>query len=149
MASLNNKRRDWLLRYCCPIRNLYIKLISPTTEQLKYNTGKGHTAQCLIKTFCVAPKMSRILGVLRRTFGIVREHVGTDHLGNKYYIIPEQKTWTGNPWSAYIDSSDCWRNCRFSAVVDPIYYGTLLMYYCCLIKCVAMVWLLGLLLLLV
>lgn len=51
--------------------------------------------------------MSRILGVLRRTFGIVREHVGTDHLGNKYYIIPEQKTWTGKLRSANIDSSDC------------------------------------------
>ncbi|XP_038560417.1 NADH dehydrogenase [ubiquinone] 1 alpha subcomplex assembly factor 2 [Micropterus salmoides] len=41
--------------------------------------------------------MSRITGVLRRTFGIVRDHVGTDHLGNKYYFIPEQKTWTGRP----------------------------------------------------
>ncbi|XP_071392304.1 NADH dehydrogenase [ubiquinone] 1 alpha subcomplex assembly factor 2 [Centroberyx affinis] len=39
--------------------------------------------------------MSRFAGVLRRTFGIIREHVGTDHLGNKYYVIPEQKTWTG------------------------------------------------------
>lgn len=39
--------------------------------------------------------MSRIAGVLRRTFGLVREHVGTDHLGNKYYSVPEQKTWTG------------------------------------------------------
>lgn len=39
--------------------------------------------------------MSRIAGLLRRTFGLVREHVGTDHLGNKYYLIPEQKTWTG------------------------------------------------------
>ncbi|XP_076587004.1 NADH dehydrogenase [ubiquinone] 1 alpha subcomplex assembly factor 2 [Chaetodon auriga] len=39
--------------------------------------------------------MSRIAGVLRRTFGIVRNHVGTDHLGNKYYLVPEQKTWTG------------------------------------------------------
>lgn len=39
--------------------------------------------------------MSRIASVLRRTFGIVRDHVGTDHLGNKYYFIPEQKTWTG------------------------------------------------------
>ncbi|XP_026177940.1 NADH dehydrogenase [ubiquinone] 1 alpha subcomplex assembly factor 2 isoform X2 [Mastacembelus armatus] len=39
--------------------------------------------------------MSRIAGLLRRTFGIVREHVGTDHLGNKYYFIPEQKTWAG------------------------------------------------------
>ncbi|KAE8292056.1 NADH dehydrogenase [ubiquinone] 1 alpha subcomplex assembly factor 2 Mimitin [Larimichthys crocea] len=39
--------------------------------------------------------MSRIASVLRRTFGIIRDHVGTDHLGNKYYIIPEQKTWTG------------------------------------------------------
>ncbi|XP_034026406.1 NADH dehydrogenase [ubiquinone] 1 alpha subcomplex assembly factor 2 [Thalassophryne amazonica] len=39
--------------------------------------------------------MSRIAGLLRRTFGVVREHVGTDHLGNKYYFVPEQKTWTG------------------------------------------------------
>ncbi|CAL8344920.1 unnamed protein product [Lota lota] len=39
--------------------------------------------------------MSRIAGLLRRTFGIVREHVGSDHLGNKYYMIPQQKTWTG------------------------------------------------------
>ncbi|XP_054895324.1 NADH dehydrogenase [ubiquinone] 1 alpha subcomplex assembly factor 2 isoform X2 [Poeciliopsis prolifica] len=38
--------------------------------------------------------MNKIAGLLRRTFGIVREHVGTDHLGNKYYSIPEQKTWT-------------------------------------------------------
>ncbi|XP_033828297.1 NADH dehydrogenase [ubiquinone] 1 alpha subcomplex assembly factor 2 [Periophthalmus magnuspinnatus] len=39
--------------------------------------------------------MSRIAGALRRTFGVVREHVGTDHFGNKYYVVPEQKTWTG------------------------------------------------------
>ncbi|KAF3851205.1 hypothetical protein F7725_012977 [Dissostichus mawsoni] len=39
--------------------------------------------------------MNRVAVVLRRTFGIVREHVGTDHVGNKYYHIPEQKTWTG------------------------------------------------------
>ncbi|XP_010766547.1 NADH dehydrogenase [ubiquinone] 1 alpha subcomplex assembly factor 2 [Notothenia coriiceps] len=39
--------------------------------------------------------MNRVAGVLRRTFGIVREHVGTDHVGNTYYHIPEQKTWTG------------------------------------------------------
>ncbi|XP_056139967.1 NADH dehydrogenase [ubiquinone] 1 alpha subcomplex assembly factor 2 [Lampris incognitus] len=39
--------------------------------------------------------MSRITGLLRRTFGIVREHVGTDHLGNKYFSVPEQRTWTG------------------------------------------------------
>ncbi|XP_033974316.1 NADH dehydrogenase [ubiquinone] 1 alpha subcomplex assembly factor 2 [Trematomus bernacchii] len=39
--------------------------------------------------------MNRVAGVLRRTFGIVREHVGTDLVGNKYYHIPEQKTWTG------------------------------------------------------
>lgn len=52
-----------------------------------------------------AVKMSRIAGVLRRTFGLTREHVGTDHLGNKYYIIPEQKTWTGKPYCAKISSS--------------------------------------------
>lgn len=39
--------------------------------------------------------MNRIRSLLQRTFGKVKEHVGTDHLGNKYYIIPEQKTWTG------------------------------------------------------
>ncbi|KAM3611729.1 uncharacterized protein V6R79_023289 [Siganus canaliculatus] len=39
--------------------------------------------------------MSRIAGVLRRSFGLVRDYVGTDHLGNKYYFVPEQKTWTG------------------------------------------------------
>nr|XP_055023620.1 NADH dehydrogenase [ubiquinone] 1 alpha subcomplex assembly factor 2 [Misgurnus anguillicaudatus] len=39
--------------------------------------------------------MSRFTSLLRRTFGVVKEHVGTDHLGNKYYNIPEQKTWTG------------------------------------------------------
>lgn len=48
------------------------------------------------QTFRAYPvNMSRIAGFLRRTFGIVREHVGTDHLGNKYYLIPEQTTWTG------------------------------------------------------
>ncbi|XP_068594813.1 NADH dehydrogenase [ubiquinone] 1 alpha subcomplex assembly factor 2 [Brachionichthys hirsutus] len=44
--------------------------------------------------------MSRIAGLIRRTFGLVRHHVGTDHLGNKYYFIPEQKTWTGRPLRA-------------------------------------------------
>ncbi|KAL0979136.1 hypothetical protein UPYG_G00181200 [Umbra pygmaea] len=39
--------------------------------------------------------MSRLGGLLRRTFGVLKEHVGTDHLGNKYYWQPEQKTWTG------------------------------------------------------
>lgn len=98
---------DWLLTHCRPIINLYIEFILPTTEHLRYNTGKGHTALCQTKIFCVAPKMSRIIGVLRRTFGIVRKHVGTDHLGNEYYIIPEQKTWTGKPRSANIYSNDC------------------------------------------
>lgn len=53
-----------------------------------------------------AVKMSRIAGVLRRTFGLVREHVGTDHFGNKYYVVPEQKTWTGKP-CAKISLSEC------------------------------------------
>ncbi|XP_023658864.1 NADH dehydrogenase [ubiquinone] 1 alpha subcomplex assembly factor 2 isoform X1 [Paramormyrops kingsleyae] len=39
--------------------------------------------------------MSKISSLLRRTFGIVKEHVGTDHFGNKYYSIPEQRTWMG------------------------------------------------------
>ncbi|XP_048834313.1 NADH dehydrogenase [ubiquinone] 1 alpha subcomplex assembly factor 2 isoform X3 [Brienomyrus brachyistius] len=37
--------------------------------------------------------MSKISSLLRRTFGIVKDHVGTDHFGNKYYFIPEQRTW--------------------------------------------------------
>ncbi|GAA6106416.1 NADH dehydrogenase [ubiquinone] 1 alpha subcomplex assembly factor 2 isoform X1 [Tachysurus ichikawai] len=39
--------------------------------------------------------MSRFSSLLRRTFGVMKEHVGTDNLGNKYFYIPEQKTWTG------------------------------------------------------
>ncbi|XP_069482490.1 NADH dehydrogenase [ubiquinone] 1 alpha subcomplex assembly factor 2 [Ambystoma mexicanum] len=39
--------------------------------------------------------MSAIRSLLKRTFGVVKQHVGTDLLGNKYYVIPEQKTWTG------------------------------------------------------
>uniref|UniRef100_A0A8C6UYK1 NADH:ubiquinone oxidoreductase complex assembly factor 2 n=1 Tax=Neogobius melanostomus TaxID=47308 RepID=A0A8C6UYK1_9GOBI len=39
--------------------------------------------------------MNRLASALRRTVGVVRDHVGTDHLGNKYYFIPEHKTWTG------------------------------------------------------
>ncbi|XP_072537620.1 NADH dehydrogenase [ubiquinone] 1 alpha subcomplex assembly factor 2 [Salminus brasiliensis] len=39
--------------------------------------------------------MSRFVSLLRRTFGVVKEHVGTDPFGNKYYYIPEQKTWSG------------------------------------------------------
>ncbi|MBN3270896.1 NDUF2 factor, partial [Polyodon spathula] len=39
--------------------------------------------------------MSKTGALLRRTFGIVKQHMGTDTLGNKYYYIPEQKTWTG------------------------------------------------------
>ncbi|XP_006626971.1 NADH dehydrogenase [ubiquinone] 1 alpha subcomplex assembly factor 2 isoform X1 [Lepisosteus oculatus] len=39
--------------------------------------------------------MSRIVALIRRKFAIVKQHVGTDHFGNKYYFIPEQKTWTG------------------------------------------------------
>ncbi|XP_053359138.1 NADH dehydrogenase [ubiquinone] 1 alpha subcomplex assembly factor 2 [Clarias gariepinus] len=39
--------------------------------------------------------MRGVASLLRRTFAVMKEHVGTDHLGNKYYYIPEQKTWTG------------------------------------------------------
>ncbi|KAM9857808.1 NADH dehydrogenase [ubiquinone] 1 alpha subcomplex assembly factor 2 [Aulostomus maculatus] len=39
--------------------------------------------------------MNRIVGALRMRFGIIREHIGTDHLGNKYFVVPEQRTWTG------------------------------------------------------
>lgn len=43
--------------------------------------------------------MSWWRGVLRSVWGglskEVREHVGTDHLGNKYYYVAEYKNWRG------------------------------------------------------
>ncbi|XP_069818833.1 NADH dehydrogenase [ubiquinone] 1 alpha subcomplex assembly factor 2 [Dendropsophus ebraccatus] len=39
--------------------------------------------------------MDRLRSFLQRTLGTVRQHMGTDHYGNKYYYIPQQKTWTG------------------------------------------------------
>ncbi|XP_063818958.1 NADH dehydrogenase [ubiquinone] 1 alpha subcomplex assembly factor 2 [Pseudophryne corroboree] len=39
--------------------------------------------------------MSRLLSFLQRALGTVKHHVGTDQFGNKYYVIPEQRTWTG------------------------------------------------------
>ncbi|XP_067890031.1 NADH dehydrogenase [ubiquinone] 1 alpha subcomplex assembly factor 2 isoform X2 [Heterodontus francisci] len=39
--------------------------------------------------------MNQIRALLQRTFGLVKHHVGTDQFGNKYYYIPQQKTWTG------------------------------------------------------
>lgn len=48
----SNKSCDWLLTYCQPIINLYIKFILPTTEQITYHTGKGHTAQCDQNILC-------------------------------------------------------------------------------------------------
>ncbi|XP_028661280.1 NADH dehydrogenase [ubiquinone] 1 alpha subcomplex assembly factor 2 isoform X2 [Erpetoichthys calabaricus] len=39
--------------------------------------------------------MIKIRDLLRKTFGLVKHHVGTDSFGNKYYSVPEQKTWTG------------------------------------------------------
>ncbi|XP_048454732.1 NADH dehydrogenase [ubiquinone] 1 alpha subcomplex assembly factor 2 isoform X3 [Rhincodon typus] len=38
--------------------------------------------------------MNQIRTVLQRMFGLVKHHVGTDQFGNKYYYIPEQKSWT-------------------------------------------------------
>ncbi|XP_033861888.2 NADH dehydrogenase [ubiquinone] 1 alpha subcomplex assembly factor 2-like [Acipenser ruthenus] len=51
--------------------------------------------------------MSKIGALLRRTFGIVKQHMGTDTFGNKYYYIPEQKTWTG-------------RTIRAKRLVEPV-----------------------------
>ncbi|XP_059504272.1 NADH dehydrogenase [ubiquinone] 1 alpha subcomplex assembly factor 2 isoform X4 [Stegostoma tigrinum] len=39
--------------------------------------------------------MNQIRTVLQRMFGLVKHHVGTDQFGNKYYYVPEQKSWTG------------------------------------------------------
>ncbi|TRY88643.1 hypothetical protein DNTS_025674 [Danionella cerebrum] len=38
--------------------------------------------------------MNRVASLWRRIFVVTKEHVGTDLSGNKYYFIPEQKTWT-------------------------------------------------------
>ncbi|KAJ8285394.1 hypothetical protein GJAV_G00026320 [Gymnothorax javanicus] len=37
----------------------------------------------------------RWIAAFFRRFRVIKEHVGTDHLGNKYYFQPEQQTWTG------------------------------------------------------
>lgn len=67
---------------------------SPAHEDLlKQRRERGDSCPQPIWVYPV--NMSRIAGFLRRALGIVRQHVGTDHLGNKYYLIPEQKTWTG------------------------------------------------------
>ncbi|XP_056397097.1 NADH dehydrogenase [ubiquinone] 1 alpha subcomplex assembly factor 2 [Hyla sarda] len=39
--------------------------------------------------------MDKLRALLQRTLGTVRQHMGTDHYGNKYYYVPEQRTWTG------------------------------------------------------
>ncbi|KAM4808959.1 NADH dehydrogenase [ubiquinone] 1 alpha subcomplex assembly factor 2 [Rhinophrynus dorsalis] len=39
--------------------------------------------------------MNKLRALLYNTLGVVRQHMGTDQFGNKYYYIPEQKTWTG------------------------------------------------------
>ncbi|XP_029432424.1 NADH dehydrogenase [ubiquinone] 1 alpha subcomplex assembly factor 2 isoform X1 [Rhinatrema bivittatum] len=39
--------------------------------------------------------MSWLRALLQKTFGLVRHHVGSDQFGNKYYYIPQQRTWTG------------------------------------------------------
>ncbi|XP_075929179.1 NADH dehydrogenase [ubiquinone] 1 alpha subcomplex assembly factor 2 isoform X3 [Petromyzon marinus] len=37
--------------------------------------------------------MSRVVTFLRSKLGMLRVHIGTDYLGNKYYLVPEQRTW--------------------------------------------------------
>ncbi|XP_077142023.1 NADH dehydrogenase [ubiquinone] 1 alpha subcomplex assembly factor 2 isoform X2 [Ranitomeya variabilis] len=39
--------------------------------------------------------MDKLRSLLQRTLGTVRHHMGTDLYGNKYYYVPEQRTWTG------------------------------------------------------
>ncbi|XP_075445844.1 NADH dehydrogenase [ubiquinone] 1 alpha subcomplex assembly factor 2 isoform X1 [Ascaphus truei] len=39
--------------------------------------------------------MDKWRSFLQRMLGTVRQHVGNDQFGNKYYYVPEQKTWTG------------------------------------------------------
>ncbi|XP_073440378.1 NADH dehydrogenase [ubiquinone] 1 alpha subcomplex assembly factor 2 isoform X3 [Dendrobates tinctorius] len=38
--------------------------------------------------------MDKLRSLLQRTLGTVRHHMGTDQYGNKYYYVPEQRTWT-------------------------------------------------------
>ncbi|XP_068105707.1 NADH dehydrogenase [ubiquinone] 1 alpha subcomplex assembly factor 2 [Hyperolius riggenbachi] len=39
--------------------------------------------------------MEKLRFLLQRSLGSVKHHMGTDQFGNKYYYIPEQKSWTG------------------------------------------------------
>ncbi|XP_078074821.1 NADH dehydrogenase [ubiquinone] 1 alpha subcomplex assembly factor 2 [Mustelus asterias] len=39
--------------------------------------------------------MNQIRAMLQRVFGLVKHHMGTDQFGNKYYYIPQQRSWTG------------------------------------------------------
>ncbi|XP_053557284.1 NADH dehydrogenase [ubiquinone] 1 alpha subcomplex assembly factor 2 [Bombina bombina] len=39
--------------------------------------------------------MDKLRALLQRALGTVRQHMGTDQFGNKYYYIPAQKTLTG------------------------------------------------------
>ncbi|KAE8636241.1 hypothetical protein XENTR_v10002903 [Xenopus tropicalis] len=38
--------------------------------------------------------MDKLWALLQRTLGTVRHHIGTDQFGNKYYYVPEQRSWT-------------------------------------------------------
>ncbi|XP_078405425.1 NADH dehydrogenase [ubiquinone] 1 alpha subcomplex assembly factor 2 [Cetorhinus maximus] len=39
--------------------------------------------------------MNQVRALLRKMFGLVKHHMGTDQFGNKYYYIPQQRNWTG------------------------------------------------------
>ncbi|XP_075695465.1 NADH dehydrogenase [ubiquinone] 1 alpha subcomplex assembly factor 2 isoform X1 [Rhinoderma darwinii] len=51
---------------------------------------------CLLRTL----RMDKLRSVLQRALGTVKQHMGTDQFGNKYYYVPEQKTWTGQAMRA-------------------------------------------------
>ncbi|NP_001088484.1 NADH:ubiquinone oxidoreductase complex assembly factor 2 L homeolog isoform X1 [Xenopus laevis] len=55
--------------------------------------------------------MEKLRCLLQRTLGTVRHHMGTDQFGNKYYFVPQQKTWTG-------------RSFRERRFVDPVNKNT-------------------------
>ncbi|KAE8636240.1 hypothetical protein XENTR_v10002903 [Xenopus tropicalis] len=55
--------------------------------------------------------MDKLWALLQRTLGTVRHHIGTDQFGNKYYYVPEQRSWTG-------------RSIRERRLVDPVNKNT-------------------------
>lgn len=90
-----NAYSDWPERAQGPITCQHYCCVVVTRRLSEANASACAIGENIYWHFTYLIVMSRITSLLRRTFGVVKEHIGTDHLGNKYYLIPEQKSWTG------------------------------------------------------